>query len=355
MPMPHTANKNQRAVALWLWSGAGLILLMTIIGGITRLTGSGLSMTDWNLVLGIIPPTDSAGWMNAFEQYKQFPEYQQLTSGMTLSEFKEIYSWEYLHRLTGRLTGMVFLVPFLWFWYRGYFDRAQITRLSVLFLLGATQGAMGWVMVKSGLVDLPYVSHYRLALHLVLSFLLFGFCVWLALDLNERRGAKENIREENAAGFFSWMYGIAGVLLLQVVWGAFVAGLKAGYIYNTFPLMNESLMPVNAWAMEPLLLNLFENPGVVQWSHRVIGTVLVLTVILFWIRVATYNIHRAVQYRVFALMVLVFVQFLLGVFTLVTHVPIALAVAHQVMALMIWGSWIELYHRLKRKRKKIYL
>lgn len=347
--MQYPLTKKQHFVKLWLWIGAGLILLMLVIGGITRLTGSGLSMTDWNLLMGAIPPTDHSGWMEAFNQYKQFPEYQQLNTGMELSEFKQIYFWEYFHRLLGRLIGLVFLVPFLWFWNRGYFNKNQLKKLSLLFLLGAIQGGMGWVMVRSGLADIPYVSHYRLAIHLVLAFILFGFCVWLALDIYHRKREKPPESVESPR-FLAWMYGIAGILFIQIIWGGFVAGLKAGFIYNTFPLMNDKLMPVKAWALEPWLLNLFENPGMVQWSHRIIGTLLVLTVILFWIRVFMRSVNRITLHKTFALLMLVIVQYVLGVFTLVYNVPVALGVFHQLTALLVWGSWVVLYHQLKRTR-----
>lgn len=346
--MQQAECKNYRAVAYWLWAGAGLVLLMVAIGGITRLTGSGLSMTDWNLLLGAVPPTDHASWMEIFNQYKQFPEYQHVNAGMTLSEFKQIYFWEYLHRLVARFIGLAFIGPFLWFWYRGYFNRLQLKKLSLLFALGAAQGAMGWIMVKSGLVDVPYVSHYRLAMHLTLAFLLFGFCVWLALDFQGVHRKPTVVRESNTGGLFGWMYGIATVLILQIVWGAFVAGLKAGHIYNSFPLMNESIMPRNALALEPMILNFVENPGLVQWSHRILGTLLAGTAIIFWLRLLVDNVNHETLYRAFGLVLLVVAQYLLGVFTLVYNVPIVLAVTHQVTALLVWGAWIVLLHHLKR-------
>ncbi|MFH5832318.1 COX15/CtaA family protein [Halalkalibaculum sp. DA3122] len=349
--MRKSGHKNDRAVAFWLWTGAGLVLLMVAIGGITRLTGSGLSMTDWNLLLGAVPPTGHESWMEVFNRYKQFPEYQQVNAGMTLAEFKKIYFWEYLHRVTGRFIGIVFVGPFLWFWYRGYFNRTQLKKLLGLFLLGAAQGGMGWFMVKSGLVDVPYVSHYRLAAHLVLAFLLFGFCVWLALDLQRADANKTTVRASNTDGLFGWMYGIGALLVLQVVWGALVAGLKAGYIYNSFPLMNGMVLPGTVWSLEPLILNFVENPALVQWSHRILGTLLAGMVILFWVRVVAENRDRPILLRLTVLVVFVLLQYLLGVFTLVYNVPLALAVAHQVMALLVFGAWIVLLHHLKQGTK----
>ena len=353
--MEKAGRTAPNAVSIWLWSGAGLILLMLVIGGITRLTGSGLSITDWNLLLGVFPPADHDAWLEAFNRYKQFPEYRQLNAGMTLSEFKSIYFWEYLHRLTGRLIGIAFLAPFLWFWYRGYFNRSQIRKLSALFLLGAVQGAMGWIMVKSGLADLPYVSHYRLAAHLLLGFLLFGFCVWLALEWGEagKTGlrAVEEERARSEAGSRKWLYAIAALLLLQVVWGAFVAGLKAGYIYNSFPLMNGRFMPVHAGALEPLLVNLVDNPGLVQWMHRILGTVLTLAVIAFWMRIVWRpSAGKMSQSVVHLLLGLVLLQYGLGVATLLYRVPVLFGITHQLLALIIFGTWVVLYFREKRPR-----
>ncbi|MDX1638134.1 MAG: COX15/CtaA family protein [Balneolaceae bacterium] len=336
------STKN-RAVEIWLWSGAGLILLMVAIGGITRLTGSGLSMTDWNLLLGAIPPTDHAEWMKVFDRYKQFPEYQQLNTGMSLAEFKKIFFWEYLHRMIGRVIGLVFIVPFGWFWYRGYVSHSQLKKLFILFLLGASQGLMGWIMVKSGLVDVPYVSHYRLAAHLLLAFLLFGFCVWLALDWR-RQNEDSPLPPASNGREMTWLHGIGILLILQVIWGAFVAGLNAGFIYNSFPLMNGSVMPVGAWVLEPLMLNFVENPGLVQWIHRVLGTVLGLAVLAYWMFALQSATDRKTQYHAFGLMMLVLLQYLLGVFTLIEQVPVVLGVLHQIMALLIWGAWIMLYH-----------
>lgn len=353
--MQTAAGNNRRAVSIWLWTGAGLIFLMLIIGGITRLTGSGLSMTDWNLLLGAVPPIDHASWKELFSQYKQFPEYQQLNAGMTLAEFKNIFFWEYLHRLTGRLIGLVFLVPFLWFWYRGYFDKVQVRRLSLLFLLGAAQGAMGWIMVKSGLSDNPYVSHYRLAMHLILAFLLFGYCIWLALDRggDSGQGRQKGYTGTEGLGFNLWMYGFAAVLLLQVVWGALVAGLKAGYIYNTFPLMNGGFLPGNAWAMDPLLLNLVENPGLVQWSHRILGTLLLVAAFIFWFRMRTRVSGTSSRYALLTFVSLIAAQYLLGIFTLVYNVPVGLGVAHQAVALLILGAWIFLLYETRDQKNFI--
>jgi len=337
-------DKYQRYIRWWLWSGAGLVTLMLIVGGITRLTGSGLSMTDWNLIMGALPPTSQEAWQQAFAQYKQFPEYQQLNVGMTLGDFKSIFFWEYSHRLLGRFIGLVFLAPFLWFWIRGYFSKRMLRRAWILFALGAAQGAMGWIMVKSGLVDVPRVSHYRLAAHLLFAFALVGCCVWFALDLRKTSTSTSYAGTNN---FKSSILGIGILLGIQVLWGALVAGLDAGFIYNTFPLMNGAWMPNNAWTLQPALLNLIQNPGTVQWMHRLIGTILLGVAIWGWVRIRKTK-DNTLRIRMHGLLGLLLMQYLFGVLTVVMHVPIALGVLHQAMAMVIWISWLMVWHRYRR-------
>lgn len=348
-----------RKIAIWLWSGAALIFLMVVIGGITRLTGSGLSMTDWNLIMGSVPPLNEVQWQQAFEQYKQFPEYRLRNTGMSLQGFKAIFFWEYTHRLLGRLIGLVFLVPFLYFWIRGWFTPRLFRRALLLFGLGALQGLMGWIMVKSGLVDVPYVSHYRLAAHLLLAFALIGLCCWYALDLrarDRRRGADFPARAPDISlpGFErlkTWALAVGGLFFLQVLWGAFTAGLDAGYMYNTFPMMNESLLPRDGASMQPFMLNLFENPGTVQFIHRLLGTVLALAVIGLWWKVRREKMGSYFRRPALLLAVIVVAQYLLGVFTVLLQVPVSLGVAHQAVALLFWIGWLFFYHRLAGLRE----
>lgn len=322
---------------------------MMIVGGITRLTGSGLSMTDWNLIMGALPPMNETEWMSIFERYKQFPQYQQINMEMPLAEFKEIFFWEYLHRLLGRVIGIVFLVPFLIFGIRGYFTPQMLRRALLLFGLGALQGAIDWIMVKSGLVDVPYVSHYRLALHLLLAFLLTGFCIWFALDLKEKRAKK---RSSKIAELKKWISVTALFFFIQITWGAFTAGLHAGYIYNTFPLMNGEWIPQKAWMMQPVIMNLIENPGTVQWVHRIIGTVLGILIIWLWVRTQNADVSPSLKLKAHLLLGLIFTQYLLGVLTLLFYVPIALGIAHQAGAMLVWGTGLIYYHDLKKKHIK---
>ena len=342
------SKAKRKRIAWWLWTGVGLVFLMLVIGGITRLTGSGLSMTDWNLIMGAFPPTSPQEWQEAFARYKQFPEYQQLNTGMSLDEFKGIFFWEYLHRMLGRFIGLVFLIPFLWFWIRGYFNSRLIRRMFVLFGLGALQAAMGWVMVKSGLVDIPHVSHYRLAAHLLLAFVLIGFCVWYALDLQRDRSKAAS--SGGIASLERWSLGVAALFFLQVLWGAFTAGLEAGLIYNTFPLMNGSLLPRFGLSMEPLLLNLVENPGTVQWMHRILGTLLTAVVIGLWLKARKHSTDSSSVLEFYAALLVgvILIQYLLGVLTVLYHVPVALGVIHQGVAMIFWIVWLIFHYKLVR-------
>lgn len=317
---------------------------MLVIGGITRLTGSGLSMTDWNLVMGTFPPTTEAAWEEAFAEYRQFPEYRQLNRGMSLADFKAIYFWEYLHRLMGRIIGVVFLIPFFIFWIRGCFDKKLFRRVLFLFGLGALQGAMGWIMVKSGLVDVPRVSHYRLALHFLLAVLLITFSLWFALDLDKNyrlNGQRPPTRLKK------WVALTGIIFLVQIIWGAFTAGLDAGTMYNTFPLMNQGWMPRNAWVLDPFVINLVENPGTVQWVHRTVGTLLGLIVTGLWVSTRFSAVQSSLKIKADLLLGLILVQYLIGIFTLLHQVPLMLGVIHQVMAVIFCIALLFYYHELE--------
>jgi len=336
-------SSNKKNIRLWYWSGAILVLLMVIIGGITRLTDSGLSMTEWEPIMGAIPPMSDAEWINAFEQYKQYPEYQQVNRGMSLGDFKYIFFWEYLHRLIGRLLGFVFIIPFLWFLLKKKFDAQQIRRSVFLLSLGIGQGFMGWYMVMSGLIDIPAVSHYRLAAHLSLAFIIFGTCLWFAMDLYEKKQYTIQGRSE----LKKWLLLFSILLLIQIVWGAFVAGLNAGHIYNTFPKMYQYWMPPELWVAEPLIINFFENIVTVQWMHRLIGTLLALIVVVIWIRSYQLKTHLSTKMWGLALFSVVLLQYLIGVFTLIYHVPVWLGVLHQAVAMILFGILLGFFHHLK--------
>jgi heme a synthase len=342
---------RRRVLRLWLWSGAALTFLILIVGGITRLTQSGLSIVDWAPIMGAIPPLNEAQWQEAFDRYRQYPEYQQLRRGMTMSEFQFIFFWEYLHRLVARLIGLVFLIPFLFFVARGYLNRPLVVRSLILFVLGGLQGFLGWYMVSSGLVDQPHVSQFRLGIHLSIAFAIFGGCLWFARDLAVR---PEREREEISTGTRRWMQrallAIGALFSVQVFWGALVAGLKAGYAFNTFPLMNGRWLPPNMFALEPALLNFVENPFTVQWVHRVLGTLLLALTLVLYLRVRSHLTHPGLLAYNRAFLWLIVAQFGLGVSTLLLAVPVVLGVAHQAMAMVIFGVWLDWLHRVHNMR-----
>lgn len=337
---------RRRLIRLWFWSIAATTLAVLIVGGVTRLTHSGLSIVDWDPIMGVVPPLTEAQWAETFERYRQFPEYQKLRQGMSLQEFRFIFFWEYLHRVLARLIGVVFLVPFAFMAVRRWFSRPLATRALLLFGLGAMQGLMGWLMVASGLVDRPSVSHFRLAAHLTLAFLIFGGAVWMARELSpapERLTAGGGDRRRRIRGI-AW---IGGLLAAQVVWGAFVAGLKAGFVLNTFPLMAGGLLPPGFLNMEPAILNFVENPVTVQWTHRVIGTLLALAVVAVCVPLLRRPVDAGSRRFAGAMLALMLLQYLLGVLTLLLRVPVALGVAHQALAMVIFGLWVAWLHHAR--------
>ena len=334
---------RRRIMRRWLWSIAVFTWCVLIVGGATRLTHSGLSMVQWQPILGVMPPITHTQWEERFDQYKQFPEYQKLRQGMTLHEFKFIFYWEYLHRLLARSIGIVFLLPFAFFLIRKWMNRELALRAAALFGLGAMQGVMGWLMVASGLVDRPSVSHYRLAAHLSLAFMIFGYAVWLARELSFD-GRDINI-SETALRRMKRGLAVVGVLLCaQIIWGAFVAGLKAGFLANTFPLTYGRLVPDALLHLQPVLKNFVANPIAVQWTHRVLGTALALTVAATAFQSLRTDVDAKSRRLALCLVVAVLAQYLLGVITLIKVVPVPLGVAHQAMAMLVFGVWVVWLH-----------
>ena len=328
------AQAFERPLALWLISIAALVFAMVLLGGATRLTHSGLSMVDWRPVTGWLPPLSEAEWSRAFEAYKQFPEYQKLNRGIDLAVFKGIFWFEYTHRLLGRLIGLAFALPFLWFWIRGRIRRRRVAVLLGLLLLGGLQGLVGWWMVKSGLIDRPDVSHYRLTLHLGLAVAVFAALIWVALDM---LGIEQRPQGARA---------VAGLLLilifLQILLGAMVAGLDAGFVYNSFPMMGQYWWPPDAWALTPPWRNLVENGVTLQFAHRT--GALVVTLAALW---ACWQGRREVALRVplIHLLVLLVLQVGLGIATLVLAVPVVLGVAHQGAALLLLAAAVLVVKR----------
>ena len=329
-----SARETDRGVALWLFLCCAAIFAMIVLGGLTRLTGSGLSMVTWQPVTGWLPPLDAAEWEAVFALYRETPEFRRVNFWMTVDDFRSIFWLEYLHRLWGRLIGVVFVVPAFYFGLRGRIGRGLGIALGIAFLLGAAQGALGWYMVQSGLVDRPEVSHYRLAAHLALALALYAFLLWLALGLTGRRtgrGAHDTVLGLAIAG-----------IGLTAIWGAFVAGLDAGHIHRSFPLMDGRLVPPEAFSTTPWLADLTSNPVTVQFVHRWLGIgVLAGVLALRW------RVRRApaAERRAFDLLAgMGLLQAGLGVATLLLGVPLAAAALHQAGAVALLSLAIHALH-----------
>jgi heme a synthase len=338
--------RNQRPLQTWLFAMAALVFLMVAVGGATRLTGSGLSITEWQPVMGVLPPLGDAAWQDAFEKYKQIPQYKILNKGMSLEAFKSIYWWEWGHRFLGRLIGLAFLVPFLFFIARGAITRALAWRLGGLFLLGGTQGVVGWYMVKSGLSQRTDVSQYRLAAHLLLASVLLAALLWTALNVG--RPATRRIQlHAPAAGSRASASIIVALIFAQIGAGALVAGLKAGLAYNTWPLMDGHMVPGGLGVMVPFWLNVFENAATVQFDHRLLAYVLAAAVLWHGLRILKMAHDAHARRSAAALILMVTAQIALGIWTLLAHVPLPLALGHQMMAMLVLATAVWHLHTLQ--------
>jgi cytochrome c oxidase assembly protein subunit 15 len=315
--------KENRSVIIWLLSGCVLIFIMVIIGGITRLTHSGLSMVNWNLIMGTIPPLNEVEWQETFELYKTSPEYLKINSHFTLDDFKSIFFWEYLHRMMGRLLGIVFLIPFFYFLIKKKLSRKLTIQSCALLIMGASQGVIGWWMVKSGLVDRPDVSHFRLAVHLITAFLTCSYALWIALSLIlplERNGNKS---------IFYHLVALIVLVVIQIIYGAFVAGLKAGRIYNTWPKMGEQWIPESV----------FLDPGAEsQFIHRTLALIIVAFTFYIWKKGKKIELSKLQNQALNILPAIVSLQTILGILTLIMIVPISLALTHQIVAFFLLMS-----------------
>ena len=337
-------KKDNKSVIYWLLTGCLLIFVMVIVGGITRLTHSGLSISNYKLISGTLPPMNEVQWKEAFDLYKQYPEYQKLNTHFTLDDFKDIYFWEWLHRLIGRLIGVVFVIPFFYFLVKKQLSKPTTKKAIVLLGLGAFQGFLGWYMVKSGLIDNPDVSHYRLAAHLITAFVTFSYTFWVALDLlfPEQKSVDKHFRN-----LVRW--GLA-ILLMQIIYGAFVAGLDAGFIHNHWPMMNEGkFMHETVYTEQsPIYKNFIEGKSGVQFVHRILAYVVVIFVFLI---VYKGKKRKSTTYQTKALntlLLMVGLQFVLGVLTLLNQVPVWLGVAHQIGAFMLLAAMTFTLHRFSK-------
>ncbi len=340
-----------RAVAAWLFVCCGLIFLMVVVGGITRLTLSGLSITEWNPVIGVIPPLTHAQWAAEFARYRQVPEYRAVHFGISLADFKTLYFWEYAHRLLGRLIGVVFAAPLLWFWLRGRLPRRLGPALVGILALGFAQGLLGWYMVESGLAHRIEVSQYRLVAHLALALALYSAILWTALGLRATNEARSSASLACGGGL-GWgrRRAAEAVILLVAVTiaaGGFVAGTRAGFVYNTFPLMGGHLVPGEYAALHPFIRNWFENLAAVQFDHRLLAMTTLGAVLLMWAaalgRLAAFPARTALWF----LLAAVLLQVALGISTLLLVVPIPLAAAHQAGAVLLLTAAIVFRHTLR--------
>jgi len=338
--------KKNKSVIIWLLSGCFLVFVMVVVGGITRLTNSGLSMTDWHLVTDTFPPLSEEKWQEAFEQYKQFPEYQKINihNDFTLSDYKFIYFWEWFHRFIGRIIGIVFILPFVYFLFKKKIDKSTLNKCYILLGLGALQGFFGWFMVRSGLIDNPDVSHFRLALHLTTAFITFAYTFWVALDLMypEKKFIITSLRTIAR-------YALA-FLLLQIIYGGFVAGLNAGLIHNTWPMMNEGQFMHESVVLEKdtWFQRLTEGKSGVQFVHRTLAYIVVGMIVLLYFKSRKFALDKAQSYGINSLLALVFIQFILGVYTLLYSVPLWLGLIHQISAFFLLTAMTFTLHRLSK-------
>jgi len=343
------ARDGDRAVAIWLMVIAAMVALTAVIGAATRLTGSGLSITEWQPIMGIIPPLTDADWQTAFAKYKQIPQYTELNRGMSLGDFKIIFYWEWGHRLIARAIGVVFLVPFLAFLVAGRIPRRLAPRLVVLFLLGGLQGAIGWIMVQSGLVDRVYVHPLKLLLHLGCAVLIFALLVWTALEVWGRRESSVHLATVTLGQLLGAM-ALVALAYVQILSGALVAGHRAGLTYNTWPLMDGKLVPDGIVSLTPWWLNLLDNITMVQFNHRLLAYLVVAVGIWQALTVGRTADDERVRGSAIWLGLALFAQMALGIWTLLAWVPVSLGVAHQAGALIVLT--LALWHLFAVRRAR---
>lgn len=338
---PSSSRESPRAVAWWLFACCFLVFAMVVVGGITRLTHSGLSIVEWQPIIGTLPPLNDAEWAATFEKYKQTPEFKKRNFDMTVESFKGIFWWEYIHRLLGRFIGIAFLLPFLYFLARRQVSGSLAWKLGGIFVLGGLQGAMGWYMVASGLVDDPRVSQFRLTAHLTLAFVIFAAMYWAAMDVLHPR-------QYGASGFLRGVGSLLVILVFaMVVTGGLVAGIRAGYAYNTFPLMNGHFIPPEIFLIDPWWENFGYNMATVQFNHRIVAWSLIFLVPFTWWRVRVSETDPRAMGAAHALLFFVALQVVLGIATLLMRVPVVLGVMHQGNAVLVLAAALWLRHALR--------
>ena len=335
-----------RQIAAWLILCAGVIFGMILLGGVTRLTNSGLSMVEWKPLMGVIPPLGEQAWLETFEKYKQYPEYQKVNMGMDLAGFKYIFMYEYLHRVLGRLIGVLYLLPLLFFLFKGRVRPGLAPKLWLLFFMGGLQGLLGWYMVKSGLVDRPDVSQYRLTAHLGLAMAIYAYMLWVAFDLLFPRGSTYRAA---AAPFAGWSLGLVLLVYLMILSGGLVAGTDAGFSYPTWPLMGPSFIPDGLYATAPAWLAAFEDVTTIQFNHRMLAYALFVLANLFALLVLRSEARGRSRPAAVLLMLALLLQVVLGISTLLSHVAVPVAAAHQGGAVLLLTAMVFLSHVLVRQ------
>lgn len=339
---PHASD--HRPIAIWLLICCGAIFAMVLLGGVTRLTGSGLSMVQWDPVMGILPPLSHDQWEEAFRLYRQFPEYKYKNIHMELEQFKGIYWFEFAHRISGRAIGLIFFFPMLYFIIKGRISKQLTPQLVTIFVLGGLQGLLGWYLVKSGLAGNPYVSQYRLTAHLGLAFAIYAYMLWVALSLLRPKSCAEPLTNNRRLRHFSLL--VAGLIFGTVLSGGFVAGLKAGLIYNTFPLMGGHWIPDGILSQHPVWRNFLENAITVQFDHRLLAAIVFFTIIAFWLVARRLQLPVPGRIGVNLLLGAMVLQIILGISTLLLQVPVPVAVAHQAGALLLFSVSLFVTHAL---------
>tara|TARA_B100000686_G_scaffold183895_1_gene190767 strand:- start:1196 stop:2206 length:1011 start_codon:yes stop_codon:yes gene_type:complete len=334
-----------KPIAIWLLICCALVFAMVVVGGVTRLTDSGLSMVEWKPIVGTIPPITESDWEEIFKKYHETPQYKEVNQGMSTEEFKGIFWWEYAHRVLGRVIGLVFFVPFLIFLIRRKIDWPLGLKLGGIFLLGGLQGLMGWYMVKSGLIDNPHVSQYRLTAHLSLAFIIHAAMFHVALGLLAPNSRIDISKELKSLRLFIKV--LIGIIFLMVLSGGFVAGIRAGLAYNTFPLMNGDFIPPEIFILEPWYRNFFENMATVQFDHRMIAWILAILIPIFWYKSRQLVLPSAARLACNLFLIMLVIQICLGIATLLMVVPLPLAASHQAGAVLLFTAAIWVNHKLR--------
>ena len=341
----HQESYN-RQIAWWLIICAAVIFGMILLGGVTRLTDSGLSMVDWKPIRGVIPPITQADWQAMFLKYQQFPEYQKTNFNMTLEQFKPIFMYEYLHRMLGRFIGIIFVLPFLFFYFTKRIVPGLTPRLLVMLVLGGSQGVLGWYMVKSGLVDNPHVSQYRLTAHLGMAVFIYGFIFWTVLDLL----APVASQPKHLKGF---AYSLSGLIFLMILSGGLVAGTRAGIPYPTWPLMGDSFIPPGLYSLQPFWLSAFEDMLTIQFNHRMFAYLIVGLVCTFAYQALKSDLQGSLKVGIYCFIGLLFLQVSLGISTLIFYIPVPIAAAHQVCAVALLSASLFVSHSFTRQPRAI--